>query len=176
MKAINSSYALYFNTRHDRVGHLFQGRFKSEPVETDTYFLTVLRYIHQNPVKAGISPACDYPWSSYREYFGKRGVADTSFALEMLGGHNEFRRFHDNLDLTAACCDVGRSRRLVDEDEARDVALVALGGIDPNSVSGLDRAERNAAIHKLREHHLSIRQIERLTGVSRGVIANVAKS
>ncbi len=65
MLKCNSRYARYFNARHGRVGHLFQERFGSEPVETEEYLLTVMRYIHQNPVKARLSTSCDYPWSSY---------------------------------------------------------------------------------------------------------------
>jgi len=48
------SYAKYYNWKYITTGHLFQDRFKSENVETTSYFLTVVRYIHQNPVKAGI--------------------------------------------------------------------------------------------------------------------------
>ena len=55
-KRIGVSYANYFNKRHERVGHLFQDRFRSENVETDEYYMTALRYILQNPVKAGIVP------------------------------------------------------------------------------------------------------------------------
>ena len=48
MRRIGVSYAYWYNRQYDRSGHLFQGRFKSEPIEDDTYFLTVLRYIYQN--------------------------------------------------------------------------------------------------------------------------------
>ena len=54
MKRIGSKYAIWFNTKYQRIGHLFQDRFKSEAVEDEPYFLTVLRYIHYNPVKAGL--------------------------------------------------------------------------------------------------------------------------
>ena len=50
-------------------GHLFQDRFRSEPVDSLEYFVTLLRYIHQNPLKAGIvNNILDYPWSSWKEY------------------------------------------------------------------------------------------------------------
>ena len=52
MKRIACSYVYWYNSKYYRSGHLFQDRFRSEPVETDEYFLTVLRYIHQNPIKA----------------------------------------------------------------------------------------------------------------------------
>lgn len=74
MQFINSSYTTYYNIRHKRCGHLFQGRYKSIIVEADSYFLELTRYIHLNPVKAKIviSPE-EYPWSSYKGYLSKKG-------------------------------------------------------------------------------------------------------
>ncbi len=54
MKRITVSYVYYFNKKYKRIGHLFQDRFRSEVVEDDNYVLSLARYIHQNPVKAGI--------------------------------------------------------------------------------------------------------------------------
>jgi REP element-mobilizing transposase RayT len=55
IKRISSSYVFWYNKKYERCGHLFQERFKSEVIDSDEYFLTVLRYIHQNPMKAGIA-------------------------------------------------------------------------------------------------------------------------
>ena len=68
MKKLGVSYSFYFNRKYDRVGHLFQDRYRSEPVEDDAYLLTVFRYILRNPCKAGICKASEYPWSSYGMY------------------------------------------------------------------------------------------------------------
>lgn len=69
MKRICSSFVYWYNWKYERCGHLFQERYKSEAVETDTYLLTVLRYIHQNPVKAGLTKTSqEYNWSSYNDY------------------------------------------------------------------------------------------------------------
>ena len=54
MRRLNSRYAMYYNKKNDRVGYVFSDRYKSEVIETREYFLTCLRYIHQNPVKANI--------------------------------------------------------------------------------------------------------------------------
>ena len=71
-KRIGSKYVYWYNVKYQRKGHLFQDRFKSETVENETYFLTVIRYIHQNPVKAGICEKIDdYKYSSFQEYFSK---------------------------------------------------------------------------------------------------------
>ena len=71
MKWVNGEYAKWFNRVHDRVGHLFQGRFHSSIIERQVYFEEVLRYVVLNPVRAEMvaSPA-DYEWSSYRATAG----------------------------------------------------------------------------------------------------------
>lgn len=89
MKSINVSYVLYFNRKYERVGHLFQDRFKSELVEDDCYLLELSRYIHRNPVKANmVKTPGDYHWSSYNIYIGKVKdrylLVDTSLVLDCL--------------------------------------------------------------------------------------------
>jgi len=87
MKRVNVSYAGYFNRKYDRVGPLFQGRYRSEDIEDEKYFLAVARYIHQNPMKAGMVSAPEsYKWSSYRDYINinrQNTLADTEMVLEM---------------------------------------------------------------------------------------------
>ena len=71
IKRIAGSYVYYYNRKHGRDGHLFKERFKSEPVNDMSYFTTLLRYIHQNPVKAGIvEHVREYEFSSWGEYDG----------------------------------------------------------------------------------------------------------
>ena len=72
MQSITVSYVSYFNKTYDRCGHLFQDRFRSEQVLTNEYLLEVSRYIHNNPVKAGIvSNLTQYIWTSFGKYIGK---------------------------------------------------------------------------------------------------------
>lgn len=69
-----SSYVYYFNRKYGRDGHLFMERFRSEPCEDWTYFVTLLRYIHQNLVKAGVvSRVSEYEFTSWHEYLGREG-------------------------------------------------------------------------------------------------------
>jgi len=69
MHYLNGSYTTYFNIKRKRSGHLFQGRYKSIVVDRDSYLLELSRYIHLNPVKAGITERPeDYPHSSYSSY------------------------------------------------------------------------------------------------------------
>ena len=69
---INGAYTTYFNIKRDRSGHLFQGRFKGILVDKDAYCKELSRYIHLNPVRAGmVKTPAEYPWSSYRCFIGK---------------------------------------------------------------------------------------------------------
>ena len=63
MRSLLISYAEYINKKYDRIGYVFQNRFTSRPVENDIYFRNVVRYIHLNPQKAGISIYSQYKWS-----------------------------------------------------------------------------------------------------------------
>ncbi|MBO1223308.1 MAG: transposase [Candidatus Scalindua sediminis] len=86
MQNINTSYTVYINKKHKRFGHLFQGRFKGIIVDKETYLIVLSRYIHLNPVRAGIvkNPE-DYKWTSYRKYIGvyngKDSIVDAAETL-----------------------------------------------------------------------------------------------
>ena len=73
IRRINSTYAQWWNNRHERVGHVFQGRFKDQIVERDEYLLALCRYVALNPVRAGLSERPeDWEWSSYAATLGLR--------------------------------------------------------------------------------------------------------
>lgn len=82
VKRVSASYVYWYNRKYERSGYLFQGRFLSEVVENDSYFLTVLRYIHQNPVKAGLQKRVeDYQWTSYHCYLEQNHSARGRFGV-----------------------------------------------------------------------------------------------
>ena len=71
IRRLNSSYALWWNQRHDRVGHVFQGRFKDQIVDRDAYLRTLTRYVVMNPVRARLVQTPEaWRWSSYRATLG----------------------------------------------------------------------------------------------------------
>lgn len=85
LSKLSNSYTKYFNTKHGRVGHLFQGEFKAVLVESDEQLVHVSRYIHLNPVVSALSKNLEsYQWSSYPEYIG---INSQGFCLkeEVLG-------------------------------------------------------------------------------------------
>lgn len=93
MQGLNLSYAIYFNARHGRIGHLFQQRFTSVLVKTDAQILRTSKYIHLNPVKAGmVKKVEEYGWSSYSAYLNNKNVlniVDTQFLSEMISSNLE---------------------------------------------------------------------------------------
>ena len=167
-KRIAGSYVYWYNWKYHRCGHLFQDRFKSEPVETDEYFLTVLRYIHQNPVKAKLCKyAEEYVYSSMKEYLSGPELTDTGFALSMLS-KEQFSDFHRE-ENTDQCLDISDNFRMTDEDAK--ILLRKISKCDnATEFQLLDKETRNSYIQKLHKKGVSIRQISRLTGISKKII------
>ena len=172
MHKLEMTYALYYNKKYDRTGHLYQDRYRSKPIESDIYLLSAIRYIHNNPVKAGICPADRYRWSSWRCYSGAiSSFVDTEYVLRLLGGAEGF------LKLSAAACsdeeDDGyfefESVRLSD-NTARSVIRDILHLESGTQIQMMDRKNRDKNLRILRRKGLSIRQIERLTGIPRSII------
>lgn len=88
MHFVEGAYAHYFNKKNDRVGHVFQSRFRDILVEKDAYLLELSRYIHLNPVRAGLVKQPEqYFWSSYPVYTGARRdiLVDTATVLSYFG-------------------------------------------------------------------------------------------
>jgi putative transposase len=86
MHWLNTAYVVWFNRRHQRSGHLYQGRFKAFLIEKETYFMEVLRYVVLNPVRAGmVERPDDYPWSSYRATAGLETAPDWLDLANALG-------------------------------------------------------------------------------------------
>ncbi|NLS45482.1 MAG: transposase [Firmicutes bacterium] len=175
MRRICGSYVLWYNKKYDRTGCLFQGRFKSEPVENEVYFLTVLRYIFQNPIKAGIVfEVRDYDWTNYADYIEGNNRTDIDFALNIFHTDREkaisrFIKFI-NLKNNDKCLDVSERRRIKDHDAIRMIKKRCKISC-ATDIQKFDVDKRNLCLRDLKEvDKLSIRQIQRLTGIGRGII------
>jgi REP element-mobilizing transposase RayT len=174
MKKLLGPYAVWFNRKYQRSGALIANRYKSECVEDEGYLLTLVRYIHQNPLEAGavIRPE-DYQWSSYNDYIDGRGsLVDTAFVLGVLPDKPSkaveelvaFQSISEEKDFS-----LPDSRKPSEEEVYRSICA-ALDGREPNTLVSLPKPERNAILASLRRQGFSIRQIERTTGISRGII------
>lgn len=103
MQYVNGAYTTYFNVKRKRSGHLFQGRFKSIVVDADEYAMELSRYIHLNPVRAGVVKKPEkHEWSSYRAYIENSAAQswlNTEFILSGFGGESRqknYRAFVEN--------------------------------------------------------------------------------
>ena len=171
MKRIDTSYVYYYNWQYNRKGHLFQDRYKSEPVEYDAYFLTVLRYIHLNPIKAGITDdLASYPYSSYREYTNRANLINPIFALNMFHQDKdqaieEFINFHyqPNDD---RCLDITEKRETFSDKTIRELVfkkyhleLATLSNTTPDT-------QKKVLSYLKGLNSCSLRQLSRLTGLT----------
>ncbi len=173
-KRIGARYVYWYNIKHERTGHLFQDRFKSEPVDDDGYFLTLLRYIHQNPVKAGLcKEASEYKWSSYGDYLNSSGITDTALGLTLFCQDEEeakilFSKYMKE-DTQTSCLDLEQNKRRNDR-EALDIIYKLCRIKNVTEFQEMDIERRDKSIVILREKGLSIRQISRLTGISFAIV------
>lgn len=181
MKRLGISYAKYYNWKYTTTGHLFQDRFKSENVENSHYLLTATRYIHQNPVKAGIVlHPHEWKWSSCLGYYGKvvypPDLLDPHFLLNMfspdlLMARVRFKEFNERKNNDQCLEDDDESRRRLSDDEARVEIRKCLGSLEIPHVKSLPREQRNKVLRKVKKiSGLSQRQAARILGVSPNLV------
>lgn len=174
MKAVGIRYVAYFNRRYQRDGPLFRGRYNSQPVTTKGYFLRVLRYIHRNPVAAGIVQEMqDYPWSSYLDYFGSRKKVlcqvDTSYALA-LHGLEWLRSYHQRPELNTRGMLEDSPLPAFTDGELRDF-IRATAGMECHEIPLYPETITTPLLRRLVEQEgAGISQLARLTGLARGDI------
>ena len=173
MQSLMTGYAMRFNWRTGHEGHVFKDRYASRPIEDSQYLLAAVRYIHNNPVKAGICAARDYAWSSYSEYVLGARLCDTGPVLEELGGVEGFVEFHNAApDLRYEFPE----RRRISDGDMLSVATAALGGCKLDEIKAFPIPERNEKLALLRGTGLSVRQIARMTGIGKTTVARAATS
>ncbi|MEG6615166.1 transposase [Peptococcaceae bacterium 1198_IL3148] len=177
MQRICSSYVHWYNYKYERCGHLFQERFKSESVEDDAYFLTVLRYIHQNPIKAGLANSVSTSkWTSYKEYLDRAKLVNTDYGLNLFSRDREkalaLFTTYMNEENEDQCLDDEQKVKLSD-DELRQY-LDTLGITNISTLQQMEKAKRDELLIQLKElEGVTIRQLSRITGISKSVIARV---
>jgi putative transposase len=177
IKRISSSYVYWYNSKYERVGHLFQERYRSEKVESRVYFKTVLRYIHQNPLKAGLeSSVWMCRWTSIHEYVEKVDMVDIDWGFQLFSEDRKqaFPLFiqymqQQNQD---QCLDYVVKVRLSD-NEVREY-LNEMGIASSSLLQKLDKVERDRVLVMLKGlEGVNLRQLSRVTGISKSVIQRV---
>lgn len=171
-KRIGSRFVYWYNLKYQRVGHLFQDRYKSEPVETDAYFLTALRYILQNPMKAGLEERPGtYRWSSYAAYAGKPDrLTDPEMAIGMLGGQEQLLAYLSERNEDQLLDIAERKQRLTDE-QAKAIMKRMSGCESVSAFQGLTAKQQKEVLTKMLQNGVSVRQAARMTGMSKTTVA-----
>ena len=176
IKRIASSYVYYYNHKYSRDGHLFRERFKSEPVNDMAYFVTLLRYIHQNPLKAGIvTNVNDYEFSSWQEYCDKDGVlfplCDTQTVLNRIP-YNELNALvNEPLSDDVTCLDIEEaSKGRPSDDQVMMFIKEKTGATNISAFQQLPDEIRRSVLVELKGRIASLRQLERLTGIGKSMI------
>jgi len=171
VKRLGVRYVQWFNNKYRRVGHLFQDRFRSEPVENDEYFLEVLLYIYQNPVKAGICRApVEYEWSSRRFLGGESGIVDEAALAELVSISAVIEREQELIedDLIG---EEKSGRWAVYEDNEVEAMFWRLCGVQSTAdFQRLPHEEQMMAVARVRAAGIPIRQIARVIGVGKGMV------
>ena len=170
VKRIATRFVYWYNIKYQRVGHLFQDRFKSEPVENDVYFMTVIRYIHQNPLKAGLCKDISaYKHSSYNDYFSNSDYIDKDFVFEIIP-FEIFERFHKEIQ-NENCLEIdNRTKIRVTDEQARKIIYKYSKCSSVAEFQNLNNSLKEKSIKKFHEKGVSIRQIARLCGQSKGIV------
>jgi len=172
MKRLGVRYAGWFNRKHDRVGHLFQDRFRSRPVDDDPYLVTLVRYIWNNPVQAGLAvEPSDYPWNSCAP--GRPlGLVDDSDLEGMLPSLTRGELVMAQWEPVEDTRPTGRRAGHSADDVAR-LLEVTCGARTPTEFQRLDRTEQSRAIAGLRTWSVAYSAIAAATGLSRTSVQRI---
>ncbi|MEW6600527.1 MAG: transposase [Nitrospirota bacterium] len=162
MQVINFTYTRYFNSKYKKAGHLFQGRYKAYLCDKDGYLLSLIRYIHLNPVRAKlVKYPQEFKWSSHGEYLEKRnGIAETDKVLRMFSEKpSEARKlYRDFVDVAIGIKSDGSIYKAVGQQIVGDEIFIDKVAVE---VENLDRRVKKPSLAKV----ISI--VTDRTGVSR---------
>ena len=179
MLRIATSYSNYFNNKYDRDGAIYRTRFASEPVEDEQRFELVLRYIHQYPLKKGlVENMDDYINSSWHEYMGEEGLLPQLCEIR-----EKYRQMTEEEVREWLCKPISKSSRCLSpratpmprpsDQQVWRLIYEWTGAGDQAEFMGLSPGKKTEILISLRKKGASIRQLERLTGIGRGIIQNL---
>lgn len=182
MQSIAISYSSYFSKKYEKVGHLFQNRFLSKSIETSENLLEVVRYIHQNPLKARIGEVDKYKWSSYKEYVCKENITSVEKVLSLFGNTKQdaiknFIYFHNNKkEGVNDDFEYELIRKLTDEELKEKVEkLLQIDNV--LKIQKYNIKMRNEKLKQLKEIKGTTKaQLSRVLGINRKMLERIMKS
>ena len=180
-QSLGSVFVRWYNNKYQRCGHLFQDRFHSTTIEDERAFLSVLIYIHNNPVKANICRfPSEYRWSSYNAYYGgKNHLIDPSFACNIAGTRASLLSFFskeaERSDDELFADDHRPVNRFLTDEKALEIFRSITGLPSTSAMTDVSRIKRNEYVRSLRKEGLSISQVARLVDISPTTIKRLCK-
>ena len=179
MKRIGVSYAWFYNWKYKTTGHLFQDRYKSEKIESDEYLLAVIRYIHQNPVKAGMAgKPVNWKWSSCQGYYGNEYypflLLDSNLILGIFSEDKKTRikKFieYNEMKNEDQYLDDYPKNRLTDEEARQEINTVIVG-YEIANIKSLPKTQKDEMVGRIKKiEGLTQRQASRILGISLSLI------
>lgn len=182
VKKIAGAYVLYYNRKNHRDGHLFKERFKSEPCEDDDYFITLLRYIHQNPVKAKmVRDVADYEFTSWHEFVNdgkcRYCICNKEYVLDRIDMAQLKELVCTPLSDDVKCLEFPETQRFrLSDEEAVSIYRRIIKSFHCAEASRIaDKSERDRFLRLLRQEGLGTKQISRVTGYGIGTIVKACR-
>lgn len=177
LKRLGTGYAQWYNKKYRRCGHVFQDRFLNEPVEDDAYLLTVSRYIHMNPIKAGIvERPDDWEWSSCRGYYSME-MSDNIIKREKVLGYfsddreraiREYKEYM-NQENNDKCMEYKIAKK--SDGEVYKAVACLMEGVPVHSLMSLEKSKRDKIIAKAKKiEGVTQRQLARVLGISPNIV------
>ncbi len=176
IKRITVGYVGWHNKKYERTGHLLQNRYLSEPVTTEGYLLTVLRYIHQNPVKAKmVTNVEDYRWSSYYHYSlfynDKNTMIDGTLFKTFFDTFEEFNKY-----MNANNDDECLENKIIRNHNDETLKEILSSEYNITNLLNLSKDEKNKIIKDIyKKKDVSIRQLSRIFGVGKTIVEKLVK-
>ena len=176
IKRLTVSYVQWYNNKYARSGHLFQNRYRSEPVESESSLLAVLRYIHQNPLKAKmVKELEEYQWSSFHDYLQSYKGENTDVSVELITSllttKDSFIVYMNEI-VDKEFIDYEDNRKFTDRELIQIIGKITY----LESIIKLPKNERDKVINKIyTTSGVSIRQLSRVIGLSRNIVEKAVK-
>jgi len=177
MRQLNMNYSIYFNKKNKRVGHLWQGRFKSWYVTDEAYLYTLMLYIEQNPIKANITKDLEaYPYSSYH-YFLEKEIPEclqNAWVVQHYNNDTEAIKAFLNTDVdTSQLQEMKKASSLVEApniDKKPDIE-----SLKKRFAKSQEIKERNATICKAYKEGYSQHMIAKVLGLAQSTVNGIIK-
>jgi len=179
MKKINITYAMSYNRKERRVGALFQERYKSENITDENYLFGAIRYVHNNPVQAGmVKSVQDYPWSSIAEYLEDKNLLvdreEKKMILNRFNSTEEFEKYHDKEDQREY---LELREEVEEKKENKATEIIETYFIEKGIYDKCQLKDKEELIVRLlKESGLSYRKIAQITETSLNTVYLVSKN